>query len=56
MLLKHIIKVTPTIKVTPVDGTDFDEYFSTFWVLDSFFMIVREFLSNYEILDDNWWF
>ena len=32
----------------------FDEYFSTFlWVFDSYFMIMREFVSNHEILDDN---
>ena len=35
----------------------FDEYFTTFRrVLDSFLMIIREFDSNYELLDDNWRF
>ena len=33
----------------------FDEYFATFLsVFVSFYMIVREFDSNYEILYDNW--
>ena len=35
--------------------TDFRRLFSTFlWFFDSFFMIIRCFDSNYEILDDNW--
>ena len=35
----------------------FDEYFSTFFRLfDNLFMMIREFDSNYEILDDNWRF
>ena len=34
-----------------------DEYFSTFFrVFDNSFMIIREFDSNYEILDNNWRF